>query len=627
MIKGGFTGKVLRVNLAEKKYIEEPLREDVAIKYLGGAGVGIKYMLDEVPAKCDALGPENNLYFSLGPLCGTDAPGASRVMVVTKSPLTGAVAKSSSGGYFPAEIKFSGYDMIIIEGKAEKPMYITIRDGKVAFRSAGHLWGLSTNDTQQFIKDAIGDQNVRVACIGPAGENLNAIASIINERHASGRKGVGAVMGSKNLKAIAIRGHNEVSIADPEAFKEALKSMLKVMKESHVLYPAFSKSGTPMTADVAIALGIFPLKNFASTGEWDPTDIFGNEIGKEYYNITREFCYKCPVGCSQVKLARKGPYKGIASIPDFETIFSFGGAPLMTSFDEVIAADRLCDDYGMDTVSCGLAISFAMELYERGVISIDDLDGVDLKWGNAEAMITMIHRIAHRQGFGDTLADGVKKAAGKIGGVAGRYAMHVKGLELPGYDVRGAKAHGLGFATGYTGADHCLGYAFQEIFSIPVPYAVNRLAYEGKGKLTRWNQDTRAASCDCAPMCGFIMDMAVAEVSQQNTADLVNALTGLNYSANEVTCCGERLNNAARILNIREGFTRADDTLPERLMTEPIKSGGSKGSYIPQNELDFMLDEYYEDRGWTMDGVPTEDKLISLGMEQELAELTKYIDT
>ena len=625
MLKGGYTGKVLRINLTKKEYSEEPLREDVVSKYLGGAGVGIKYMLDETPAGCDPLGPENNLYFSVGPLCGTDAPCASRVMIVAKSPLTGAVAKSSAGGYFPAEVKFAGYDMLIVEGKAEKPTFLWIKDGKVSFRDAKHLWGLNTIDCQQQIKDNLGDQNVRIACIGQAGENLNAIASIINERHASGRKGVGAVMGSKNLKAIAIRGEQDVPIADPEAFKTAVRSMHSAMRESPVMYPAFSVSGTPMTTDVTHALGIFPTKNFSITGEWDPIDSLGDEIGKDEFNIAREFCYKCPVGCSQLKLAKDGPFKGMSSIPEFETIYSFGGATFMKSFNEVIAADRLCDEYGLDTISCGLSIAFAMELYEKGIITIDDLDGIDLTWSNAEAMIRMVHKIAHRDGFGDILADGVKRAAERIGKGAEKYALHVKGMELPGYDVRGAKAHGLNYATGYAGADHNLGYAFQEIFSIPVPYPVDRLEYKGKGKLTRWNQDNRSAVCDCGPMCGFVMDMALAGTCQQNTADLINAVSGSGLTPEEVTLCGERINNAARIFNIREGFSRLDDKLPERIMTEPLKDGGAKGSYIPQEELDYVLDEYYAERGWTMDGVPTKEKLVSLGMDDELAELSKFI--
>jgi len=625
MLKGGYTGKVLRIDLTEQKYAEEPLREDVAAKYLGGSGVGIKYLLDEIPAKCDPLGPENKLIFSLGPLCGTDTPCASRLKVVTKSPVTGTATKASTGGFFPAEIKFAGYDMIIIEGKAEKPTYVWIRDGRVAFRDAKHIWGMNTVDTQQAIKDTLGDQNIRTACIGPAGEKLSLMGAIINEKHAAGRKGVGAVMGSKNLKAIAIRGNTEVPINDPEAYKDARKFMLDAMKASHHLYSGFSKSGTPMTIDVTSAMGVCPTKNFSNTGEWDAAEYLGDEIGQKEYNITREFCYQCPVGCSQVKLARKGPFKGVASIPEYETLFSFGSMTMMESFDPVIAADKLCDDYGLDSISCGVTIAFAMELYEKGILTLADLDGIDLKWGDGEAMNKMIHKMAYRDGIGDLLADGVKAAAEKIGKGSEKYAMHVKGLELPGYDPRGVKAHGLSYATSYEGANHNSGYAFQEVFSIPVPYAVDRLEYKGKGKLTKWNQDNRTVTCDCAPMCAFIMDMALADTCQQNTANLVNALSGSAYTAEEITLCGERVNNVARIFNIREGFSRADDDLPERIKTEPLKEGGSKGSYIPQEELEYMLDEYYDARGWTKDGVPTKEKLISLGMEEEMAELAKYV--
>lgn len=624
MLKGGYTGNVLRINLTEKTFKEEALREDVAAKYLGGAGVGIKYMFDEVPAKCDPLGASNNLYFSFGPLCGTSTPCASRVVVVTKSPVTGAVAKSTGGGFFPAEVKFAGYDMLIIEGQAEKPIWLWLKDGRVSFRDAKHLWGLNTMDAQQVIKDDLGDQNVRIACIGQSGENLGAFASIVNERHVSGRKGVGAVMGSKNLKAIAVRGEIPVGINDPQAFDEARKLMLNAMKGSHSLYPHFSKNGTNATVDVTSSLGIFPTKNFSNTGEWDPIDQLGAEVGRGF-NKTRETCYKCPVFCSQVKQAKAGPYKGIASVPEFETIYSFGGMTLMTSLDEIIAADKLCDEYGMDTMSCGAAIAFAMELYDKGILTIDDLDGIDLKWGNAEAMVTMVHKIAHRDGIGNVLADGVRKAAQRIGKGAVKYALHVKGLELPGYDVRGAKAQGLGYATSFTGAEHNMGYSAQEVYSVPVPYPVDRFAFEGKGKLTKWNQDIRAAACDCGPMCGFVMTMAFGENCLQNTADIVNALSGSNYSAEDIRDCGERVNNIARIFNIREGFTRADDDLPDRIKNEPLMAGGSKGAHIPQAELDFMLDEFYEARGWTKEGIPTREKLISLGMEEEMKELAKFV--
>lgn len=622
MFQGGYTGKILRVNLTDQTCSEEELTEKVARQYIGGAGLGLKYLCDEVPERTDALGAENKLIFAAGPLTGTSAPCASRMAVVAKSPLTGAAGMSLSGGYFPAELKFAGYDMLIVEGKSEKPVYLWIHDGKVSFRSAEKVWGTKTSDCQQLIKDELGDQNIRVACIGPAGERLSRIASIINEKRAAGRKGMGAVMGSKNLKAIAVRGRNEVPVVNKDAFREAKHRMLKAMKESPVLYSGFANTGTPVVVEVTWGLGIFPTRNWSATGEWDPVDRLGVKANADR-RIGKEHCYMCPVGCSQLKLAREGRYAGNLSVPEFESMYCFGGQTGVDNLDSIITADWLCDELGLDTISTGVAIGFAMELYERGIISLSETDGLDLRFGNHQAMVDMIPEIAFRQGFGDILADGVKAAAEKIGRGSEKYAMHVKGLELPGYDVRGAKAHGLNFATSYTGGDHNRGYAFQEIFSIPVPEQVDRLAIEGKGKLTKWNQDIRTATCDCPPMCAFLLDMAVPGIAAQNTADLVNAAAGLDLTPEEVARVGERVNNLARVFNIREGFTRKDDTLPERILTEPLRDGNSKGQYISREELDQMLDEYYKERGWTSAGVPTREKLIELDLQEALEVLEK----
>ena len=612
-MKGSYAGKILRVNLTAKTTVTEDLPEKIVRAYIGGTGFGLKYLLDEVDPRVDALSPENKIIFSLGPLTGTDAPCASRVMLTSKSPLTGAVGMSTSGGHFPAEMKFAGFDIIIIEGKSPEPVYIWIKDSNVSIRDAKELWGTNTFDCQQLIKDKLGDQNIRIACIGQAGEKLSLMASVINEKHAAGRKGLGAVMGSKNLKAIAIRGTNTLSLADPDAFNEARKRMLAAMKESPVLYPEFSNHGTPMVVEATSAAGIFPQKNYAETGQHDFVPGLGVAASTSR-KITREFCYKCPVGCSQVKLAQDPPFTGSMSMPEFETYYSFGSSPMVDNVDAVIAADRLCDELGLDTMSAGVAIAFAMELTEKGIITKEDTDGIDLRFGNAEAMVEFVKKIGLRQGFGDILSEGVKRAAQKIGKGAEKYAMHVKGLELPAYDVRGAKAHGLNFATSYTGADHNRGYAFQEIFSIPVPYPVDRFAAEGKGKLTKWNQDVRIVCTDCAPMCGFLLDMAVPGICLQNTADLVSAATGIKFTPEDIYTVGERCNNTAKLFNMKAGFTRMDDNLPERLKTEAIKDGGSKGAIIPQAELDLMLDEYYEARGWTKEGVPTEEKLKELGL-------------
>jgi aldehyde:ferredoxin oxidoreductase len=615
MYTGGYRGKILRINLTDKTAKEEELPLEIAKDYIGGAGFGIKYLFDEVKGGTDPLGPENKLIFAPGPFSGTTIPCASRMAVTGKSPLTNAVGMALSGGYFPVELKFAGYDVLIVEGRADKPSYIWIKNGKVQFRSAKKVWGMKTTDCQQIIKNELNDQNVRVACIGPAGENLSKISCIINELRTAGRKGLGAVMGSKNLKAIAIRGSGKVSIADQEKLRTAKGQFTKAMKESKVLYPNFSKIGTPMVVDDTCALGIFPGKNFSATGEFAPVEKIGVDVQKTR-NVGSEHCYNCPVGCSQLKMAKTGAYAGILTEgPEFETMYSFGGVTGVDNIDAIIAADRLADELGLDTISAGVTIAFAMELYEKGILSKEETGGLELNFGNDEAMVTLLRLMAFREGIGDILADGTKAAAEKIGKGSDKYAMHVKGLELPGYDVRGAKAHGLNYATAYPGADHNRGYAFQEIFGVPEPYAVDRFSAEGKGKLTKWNQDVRTVTCDAAPMCAFLLDMAVPAIAINNTANLMEAVTGLKYTAEEIQAVGERINNLAKAFNVREGFTRDDDTLPDRLMTEPLKEGPSKGNFISKGDLKQMLDEYYTERGWDINtGAPTREKLKELGI-------------
>jgi aldehyde:ferredoxin oxidoreductase len=519
-------------------------------------------------------------------------------------------------------LKFAGYDALIIEGQAKKPTYVWIKKGQVKFRSAKRVWGMKTLDSQQIIKNELKDQNVRIACIGPAGEKQAKIACIINEMRAIGRKGLGAVMGSKNLKAIAIRGRGKIDVADKEKLKVAKGAFTKAMKESEVLYPHFSKTGTPMVVDATDAMGILPIRNYRDTGTSSLAEKIGEEVQKTR-NIAREHCYNCPVGCSQVKVAKTEPYMGVMTEgPEFETFYSFGSVTGVDNIDAIIAADRLADELGLDSISSGVAIAFAMELYENGILTQEDTGGLDLKFGNHEAMMSLLRMMAHREGIGDLLADGTKVAAEKIGKGAEKYAMHVKGLELPAYDVRGAKGHGLNYATSYTGADHNRGYCFQEIFGIPVPKEVDRFAYEGKGELTKWNQDIRTATADCPTMCVFLLDMAVPEIAAQNTADLMEAVTGLQYTADEVQQVGERINTLAKAFNVQAGLSRDDDTLPERLMTEPLKGGASKGQLISKEDLKLMLDEYYEARGWDVNtGVPTKAKLQELGLDNVAKDL------
>jgi len=615
MYSGGYAGKILRINLSNKTSKEEPLPEEMARNFIGGAGFGIKHLFDELEAGADPLGPDNILVFAPGPFTGAGVPCASRMSVTAKSPLTGAVGMALSGGQFPTEIKFAGWDAIIIEGRAEKPTYVAIKGNDVRFRDAAGCWGTLTFDCQQIIKNELHDQNVRVCCIGPAGEHLSKLACMVNERRAVGRKGLGAVMGSKNLKAIAIRGSGKVGVASEENYKAGRSALLKAFKESPVLYPEFSQHGTPMVTDLTGAMGVLPAKNWTATGEFVPIEGIGRDA-QASRKVGREHCHDCPVGCSQLKLARTGPYAGILTEgPDFETVYSFGSCVGIDQVDPIIAADRLADELGLDTISAGVTVAFAMELFEKGLLTLEDTDGIDLRFGNDEALMVLLRKMAFREGLGDVLADGSLAAAKRIGKGTEKYAMQVKGLELPGYDVRALKAHGLGFATAYTGADHCRGYAFQEVFGVPIPWEVDRFAIENKGKLTIWNQDVRTSTLDCAPMCAFLLDMAVPATACQNTATLMEAITGLSFTPEEVMKVGERVNNLARAFNAREGFSRDDDTLPERLMTEPLAAGASKGQVISRQDLDTMLDEYYLLRGWDVEtGTPSREKLTDLGL-------------
>lgn len=614
MYKGGYMGKILRVNLTERTFLVENLETEMARQLMGGAGFVLEYMFREIAPGIDALSPENKLIFAPGPFTGTATPCASRIAVGAKSPLTGAAGVAYSGGYFPVEMKFAGYDVLIIEGKSEEPVYLTIRDDKVSFRPASHLLGTTTSDCQHIIKHEMHDENVRIACIGPAGENVSRISCIINERRAIGRKGLGAVMGSKNLKAIAIRGTQEVPIASEENFQKAKKEMLHHMKESDVLFPLFSKHGTAMVVDHAAGLGILPSKNYTETGSYNPVEQIGL-AGQTPLKAGRERCYGCPVGCSHRKMARTGKFAGALGEPEFETIYSLGSHVGVEDAGAIAAADRLCDELGFDTISAGVVVGFAIECFQKGMLTLDDTENKALKFGDPDALLEIIRKMAYREGLGALLADGTKAASEKVGQKSEYFAMHVKGLELPGYDVRGAKAHGLNYATSYTGGDHCRGYAFQEIFGIPVPFEVDRLSIERKGELTKWNQDLRTVTTDCATMCGFILDMALPANAAENTAALMTAITGLETTEDDVWAVGERVNNLARAFNTVQGLSRKDDTLPGRLMTEPLPGGASKGAYIPQEDLATMLDEYYTMRGWNViTGSPTRERLELLGL-------------
>jgi len=610
-------GSILRVNLATGKVTTEPLPERLAKLYLGGRGIGAKILFDEVKAGGDPLSPENRLIFANGPLTGTLAQSCSRWMVVTKSPLTGGIIRSTAGGSFGAELKSAGFDVLIVEGRAAKPVYLWIKDDQVKIRDAGKLWGLLSDETACALRRELKDEKIKVATIGPAGEKLVRFAAIVDDRRTASRGGVGTVMGSKNLKAIAVRGSKRIEIADRAKLQEVTKYQVATSQQSP-LFHGFSHLGTPGSTVLIHELGVYPVRNFQDGvlegfhGNLTPEKI-------EEVFVKDVHCHNCYVHCGSIMRVASGPYAsdGVEG-PEFETVWSFGGEVGNTNLGMIIEANRICDDYGVDTISAGSCIGFSMELYEKGILTGKDADGLDLTWGNQKAIIKLLRKIVRREGIGDILAEGTKRAAQKIGKGADRYAMQVKGLEIPAYDPRGAKAHGLNLATSNIGASHMTGYATQELFSIPEP--AERFTPEGKGKLCKWNQDLMAIS-DSIIACGF--PFLFGWLGTATYKQLLPAATGMEEFSDEeyLLKLGERVYTIERAFNVREGFSRKDDILPSRFLNESPKSGPVKGQVF---EMEKILDDYYEARGWDKEtGNIPRIKLESLGLKCVADELEK----
>ena len=619
---GGATGKLLRVDLTRMRILEETIPDEVFIKFIGGTGLGIKYLYDEVPAGTDPLGPDNKLIFSTGPLVGAKFICTTRCCCVTKSPLTGTVTSRLSGGAFPAELKFAGYDAIIVEGKAEKPVYLLISGGKAELKDAGHLWGTKVSECMEAIKAENGDKDLKIATIGPAGENLVKFASIINdnEMRAFGRAGVGAVQGSKNLKAIAIRAasRNNIKIADDAAYKTVLKKLAGEYRANEGLQ-FMGPTGTIGDTDgFQDPLSIYPSKNFMTTGE-----DYSAFVGEQPNNIRRignRGCYTCPVKCGQLKKTRDDSnYPGIVGEPEYETIFSFGGECGNKDMDALIMADHISDEYGMDTISAGVTVGFAMELFEKGLITKEEANGYELNFGNSDAMVKILGDIALRKGFGNILAEGSMGAARIIGKGTEKYAMHVKGLELPAYDIRGLKGMALAMATSYSGGDHNKAYAPQEVFGTDVPYAVDRFAYDGKAELAIWNQNVNASVADSAISCTFAALLQLW--SLETTAEALAAATGIPYTEQKLMEDGARIFELARAFNAREGFNRNNDVFPDRIMDETIIGGEGEGQKLDRKEFEAQIDQYYRLRGWTADGMPTIESMSRLGLQDEFEKM------
>jgi aldehyde:ferredoxin oxidoreductase len=609
----GYAGRILHVDLTTGKTRIEKLNEDTAKKYIGGIGLGMKLWLDNSKAGVEPFSPENPLILALGPISGTIFPTAGNGHAfVSKSPETFAIGEAVAHGTFGAEMKRAGYDAVILKGKSEKPIYLWIDDDSIQLLDASHLMGKSPAETEDTIKDELGDYYIRVAAIGLAGEKLSRIACIINEKtRASGRTGLGAVMGSKNLKAIAVRGTRDIVPAKPDEFMDMVKEFHERMKG-----PATQKYrtlGTPENVLVHNALYCMPTRNY-NNAHFEGADKVSGEVLNEKFVAKIIGCSSCAMRCEHEVVIPEGPYKGTMTRMEYETLWAMGPYCGIDRLDTIIKGMELANYYGMDAISAGVIAGFAMDCYENGILSQAELDGIEAKFGNSEALIQLLEKMGKREGIGDILAEGVRIAGQKIGKGAEKLAQHIKGLEVTGYDLRCLKTAALGFAVSFRGADHNRhgAYAFD------VKGKVDRLkAEKGRGKMVRDMEDTYAL-IDSLIVCKFSRGTYYKELPDM--AKLYNLVTGIDMTPEELKKSGERINTVARLINIREGLGRKDDTLPWKVMNMPIPDEGPvKGAFVSQEELDLLLDDYYESRGWTLEGVPTAEKLKEIGMDDLLS--------
>ena len=605
----GWHGKILRVNLSDSSISVEHVDPKITKDFIGGRGWAIKYLYDEVDPRVDPLSPENKLIFATGPLTSTPAPTGNRYMVVTKSPLTGALSDSNSGGVFPTEMKRTGFDLFIFEGKADKPVYLWVDEERVEIRPAEHVWGKTVPETDDLL---LGETHpkARVACIGPAGERLVKIASIMNDKHrAAGRSGVGAVMGSKNLKAVVVCGANEPELAEPEKMKELCLNIQRQVGADIKKGSSLREYGTAYVPQVTNALGILPSYN-ARTGVFEGVDGIDGPTLTENYLVRPKPCYRCPIACGRDTEVNEPPYEGKGEGPEYETIMAIGSSCGIDNMAAVTKANYICNELGLDTISAGMTISCAMEMYDDGVLSIAET-GAPLKFGDADMMIQMMKQTAYRQGFGDQLAEGSYRLASKYGHP--EYSITAKKLEFPGYDPRGAKGMGLLYATSNIGASHMAGdTAYTEVFG--VPEKSDPLTIEGKPALVKLFEDIFAV-IDAAGLCVFLSVRYLFKqdlgLHPQPVTDVMNYATGAGYTPESLLEAGERIFNLERMFLLKAGFTRQDDTLPKRMLEQPMPEGPAKGHVV---ELDQMLSEFYDLRGWDENGAPTAEKLQELGL-------------
>ncbi len=592
-------GQILRVNLTDATIKKEKLDPALLRNYIGARGLGSKLFMDEVNPQVDPLSPENKIIFMTGPLTGTLAASGGRYNVVTRGPLNGTIAASNSGGSFGPELKYAGYDGIIFEGKAEKPVYLWINNAEVELRSAEELWGRNVPETTDMIKQATHEE-AKVACIGPAGEKLVKFACIMNEyNRAAGRSGVGAVMGSKNLKALAVRGTGGIKVADRQGFMQAITDARNKLKAHPVTGAGLAAYGTNVLVNILNEHGGLPVKNFSEAAVFAKAENVSGEYQAEHCLVRNKGCFGCSIGCGRVSRNR-GKYKGIGEGPEYEATWGLGPNLFIDDFEAISKANFLCNELGLDPISLAGTLACATEMMEKGFIPQEK---VELCWGDADMLVEMTIKTAYREGFGDELAEGSYRLAEKYGHP--EFSMSVKKQELPAYDPRGQQGIGLNYATSNRGGCHVRGYMTSpEVLGIPEK--VDPDSTEGKAALLKIFQDLTAL-VDSAGICLFTtFGQGLPEIAEQ-----LRRATGLDLSDEEFLLAGERIWNLERSFNLQAGISSKDDTLPPRLLREPMKGGPHQGNVV---RLELMLPEYYTLRGWDQAGVPTPEKLQELSL-------------
>jgi aldehyde:ferredoxin oxidoreductase len=622
---GGYMKKILRVNLSTGKIYEEDESEEFLKKYVGGYGTAGKILYDEVPSWAGPFDPENRLILTTGPVTGTIAQTAGRFTVVFKSPLSGYFGDTSCGGFWGPELKFAGYDMIVFTGRAHKPVYLWVNDGKAEIRDAKDYWGMDARNVDRAIKKDLGDKKIQIACIGPAGENLVRYAAVMHDEgnRAAGRMGGGAVMGYKQLKAIAVRGSKEVPVANPDKLRELMKEIGQFYAKDDTVV-SFRKGGTPGYFATGWEIGDTPSYNFAGENwaEFDPKTLAWPG-GYEKILAGNRSCYVCGISCRRISKEGEGKYRldeGNVEGPEYENQTMLGSDCGITDPYALNKLNDLCNLYGIDTISVGATIAFAMECYERGILTKDDTDGLELKFGNADAAIEMLRKISYREGFGNVLAEGTRRAAMLIGKGADRYAIQIKGVELAAHDPRAFQGGGPHYACTISGGRHTEGITvIWEPLKVPYPElgiegGLDPHTTEGKARLAKLLEDWWCF-INIGGWCLFSSDVLRYLGKMTAYCEGFSAVTGIPVSVNDALKLGERIFNLRKAFNMKHGCTRAEDTLPERLLKEPNKRAGNAVV-----KLDETLPDYYKERGWDPDkSLPTKEKLKELGLD-DIAE-------